>query len=258
MRVWVTGGFFDESGECFVDEIDLKKGERTRHLRFVPPDDLRVPRKGFTGARWLDAQTLLVANFSAVWRFDVRSWAVAGVLHQSDFNDLHDVHVDHSTNRLYVCNTGLDAIEVFDLDGRFLGRHSLSPAWFDAGRQQGMAVKRDEFPKLVAVGWARAVVLEIARATGGYYGASAEEFQFHRRIVRDYVHPNHVSLIEGRLVVTMLATKEVRCIQTLETLAAFDGHPHDGQAFDGLFWTTTTNGDVHGWAVGAPWRVVEI
>ena len=205
MRVWITGGYFDQSGECFVDEIDLSLGTRTRLLGFVPPPEFCVPTKGFTGARWLDANTLLIASFCAVWRFDVRTWSPTGTLHQRDFNDLHDVHVDHAHDRLYVCNTGLDAIEVFDLDGRFRGRSSLSPAWFDERRQNGQAIERSRFADLMDVGWTRRPPRELAPAAGDYYSEAADRSEFHRRVVRDYTHPNHVSIIGGRLAVTLLS-----------------------------------------------------
>ncbi len=259
MRVWVTGGFFDQSGECFVEEVDLAAGEHRPLLRFTPPPYARVPTKGFTGARWLDAETLLIASFCAVWRFDTRTWQPTGVLQQPDFNDLHDLHVEPQAGRLYVCNTGLDAVEVFDLDGRFLGRHSASPAWFDARRQDGWAVERNQFVEVTEVGWDRRAPPELRRAAGRYYEEAGEGTPFQRRVVRDYIHPNHVTSIEGHLAVTMLATRELRCLRTFTTLASFDGHPHDGVVFDSLMWTTSTDGKVCALDARSPgsWRVAE-
>ncbi|MDP3151448.1 MAG: hypothetical protein Q8N23_02180 [Archangium sp.] len=258
MRVWVTGGFFDQSGECFVEEVDLATGTRERLVTLIPPAEFLVPTKGFTGARWLDPRTLLVASFSAVWRFDVPTWACTGILHQPDFNDLHDVHVAHDEGRLFVCNTGLDGIESFDLNGRFLGRHSLSPTWFDARRQDGWAVERHQFANLLASGWSRSAAPEFVRAKGENYGGDGPRPEFHRRLVRDYAHPNHVSIINGRLAVTLLAAKEVRCLRTFETIARFEGHPHDAESFDGLVWTTTTDGFIQGWDPRGPvWKLAE-
>ena len=93
MRVLATGGYFDDSAECFVDRIDLARGTRERLLSFVPLEPHRVPGKGFTGGAWVDDDTLLVCSFDAVWRFRVSTGQATGRLHQPDFNDLHDVAV---------------------------------------------------------------------------------------------------------------------------------------------------------------------
>lgn len=130
MRLLVAGGYFDASGECFIDRLDLERGTRERLLSFIPPDPHRLPGKGFTGAAWLDDDTILVCSFDAVWRIVPSTRHCTGRLHQADFNDLHGVTVDHAAAQVHVCNTGLDAVETFDLSGRFLGRTAMTPAWF--------------------------------------------------------------------------------------------------------------------------------
>lgn len=255
MEVWVTGGYFDDTGECFVDSVDLARGTRRRLLSFMPPDEHRVTTKGFTGACWADADTLLVCSFNAVWRIPIRTWRCEDRLFQPDFNDLHHVSVDSAHKRIYVCNTGLDAVEVFDTSGRFVGRHATSPAWFEARRQAGETVARADFPEVLRAGWSPRAGAGPASTDDAYYEAGAANPAFDRRIVRDFVHPNHVVRMGDRLAVTCLATREVRCFWTHEVLCKFDGHPHDGVDQGGLFWTTCTNGLVTAWRPGAGgWR----
>ncbi len=239
MKLFVTGGYFDGVGEGFVDQIDLAHGRRERVISFVPPEPHRVPTKGLTGADWHPDGSLLVCGFDSVWRFDIATGHHDGQLHQPDFNDLHDVCV--ADGHIYVCNTGLDSVEVFDLAGSFVGRIGLTPAWFEAARQRGAAVAREELRRVFAAGWEPTPTPPLTDAAGHYYTAGAP---FHRSRVRDYAHPNHIALVEGRLAVTLLAGREVRCARSLRTLARLPGHPHDGVWVDGRLWLTTTDGRV--------------
>ncbi len=52
MRVWVTLGYFDERGDGTIVELDASDGSVREVLSFDPPESLRVPHKGFTGAAW--------------------------------------------------------------------------------------------------------------------------------------------------------------------------------------------------------------
>ncbi len=259
MKVLVTGGYFDASGECFIEEVDLAGGATRRLVSFFPEQSVRVPTKGFTGGCWLDDTTLLVCSFNAVHRIDARNWRETGRLSQADFNDLHHVSFDESTGQILVCNTGLDAIEVFDIAGRFVGRHATSPAWFEKERLEGKAVERTRYPELLSAGWSGSPEsVPRTRPEGAYYGYGPGP-SFGVSIVRDYLHPNHVVAIDGLLAVTMLGPREVRCLRSLQCLVRTDGHPHDGQLEGDRFWTTTTRGVVTAWdrSSGVPWQASE-
>lgn len=240
MELLVTGGWFDETGECWLERVAPDRRERV--LTFLPEE--RVARKGFTGAAW-NGDSILVCSFNAVWRFD-RAWRCTGRIHQPDFNDLHGVCVDARSDRIVVANTGLDAIEVFSLDARFRGRVALSPGWLEADRQRLGNIGRQDFDKTLKAGWESVARPPRASADGEYYGGGDEVF--HRRKVRDYLHPTHVAVApDGRILVTLLATREVRCLQSFSTLASIEGHPHDGMFVGAELWLTTTDGRI--WAI---------
>jgi hypothetical protein len=246
MRLLAMGGYFDASGECFIDHLDLERGTRGRLLSFIPPEPHRVPGKGFTGAAWLDDDTLLVCSFDAVWRIVPSTRRCTGRLHQTDFNDLHSVAVDLASAQIHVCNTGLDSVETFDPTGRFQGRIAMTPAWFEAVRQRGAAVSRDEFEHVLGAGWEPTPAPRLTSVVGSYYDQSDDE-PFHRRKVRDYAHPNHVVIWGGRLVATLLARRELRCLRSHRTLARLEAPPHDGVLVGDDLWLTTVDGRV--------WRV---
>ncbi len=246
MRLLVTGGYFDESGECFIERVDLARGTRERLLTFVPPAAHRLAQKGFTGAAWQDDDTLLVCSFDAVWRIQPSTGRCTGRLHQPDFNDLHGVLVEPSKGLIHVCNTGLDAIETFDLDARFLGRMALSPAWFEARRLAGEAVERSELARVLKAGWNEVNAPSFASPSGDYYTKPSGE-PFHRKKVRDYAHPNHLVRWNGRLIATLLSPRELRCVQGYKAVAKLASPPHDGVVVGDWLWVTTVDGRI--WSV---------
>ena len=139
MKALVTGGYFDHGGDGVVWLVDLATERAEVLLRWTPPAHLHVPTKGFAGGSLGADGLLYVAAHAAVLRVDPLRAEVTGVLHQPCMNDLH--HVAAFDDRLHVSNTGLGAVDVLDLDGRFLGSHALLPAWANARRIQG-----DDFP----------------------------------------------------------------------------------------------------------------
>ncbi|MEZ4294343.1 MAG: hypothetical protein R3B70_05165 [Polyangiaceae bacterium] len=247
MKLLVTGGYFDDSGECFVDRLNPANGSVERLISFFPPPPHRVKTKGFTGAAFLPDGSLAVCTFDSVWRFAAPGEPPAGQLHQPDFNDLHAVSVDPEEGQIHVCNSGLDAVEIFDMEARFLGRIAMTPAWFEAVRLAGGAVSREDFPSVLRAGWGPVHRPPTIAPGGTYYDAPANDVPFHRRKVRDYAHPNHVVRAGPHLLVTLLASSEVRCARTLRTIARIPSPPHDGALREGHLWLTSVDGRV--------WRV---
>lgn len=239
MRAWVTLGDFAAADGRLV-ALDAADGSAREVLRFTPPPPLRVEGKGFTGACRLPDGDLLVCGAAAVFRFDA-ALSPRGVLAAPDFDDLHGVH--HADDRLYVVNTGLDAIDVFDRDGMFMGRHAMEMAWLTARRLAGRYPSRAAHAALHRRGWAapeRPAPTDFApdRLDGRYYRDGGP----HRR--RDYAHPNHAHLHGGRLYVTSLARRAVIDAFTWRAVAAVDAPPHDARVHDGALWLTRVDGRV--------------
>jgi len=255
MKVLVTGGYFDGSGECFVDEVDFDRGTSRRVVRHIAGEERRVRTKGFTGGTWVDSDTLLVCSYNALHRFDALTWRETGRIESPDFNDLHHVSVEPEAERILLCNTGLDSIEVFDYSGRFLGRHATSPAWFERARIDGRSVSRNGYETVLDTGWQGAAAPPDWQDAQGDYYTGLDPRGFNCSVVRDYLHPNHVVSVDGHLAVTMLAPRAVRCLRTFRDLIRTAGHPHDGFVEGDHFWTTETNGRVTAWRRGTtlPW-----
>lgn len=257
LRLLVTGGYFDETGECVILEVDLGEGRVRDWGRWTPPDRLRVPTKGFTGAR-IHGDSLFVCGHACLTRWSLETGQLDGVLHQPDFNDLHDVAIMDGV--LHLAVTGSDAIDRFDLSGRFLGRSSALPGWVLAAQLDGRDL--DDLNALAAVGWAgEAPRPQTLNLQDAYYSTRAGEGArpFWQQKVPDHLHFNHVTDTVRGPVVTCLRDGTLRSAHTFEVLARVPGHPHDGLPQGETLWCTTVDGGV--WRVplsdGEPERCYE-
>ena len=260
MKVLVTVGFMDRSGEGQLVEVDLGAGSARKVLVETPPANRHVERKGFTGATWAGEgadRRLYVCSYNAIHRIDPETWSIVGTLTQPDFNDLHGI--THARGRLLVANTGGDAVEVFTVGGDFRGRYAFEPAWMAAARIDGKTPSRDAWLEGRVPGWSAGVGSKFEpERVDGYYTPAAAVLPYHRRVVRDFVHPNHVAIVADRPVAMMFHQNAVVDLASWELVVPkTPGHPHDGTTHDGLVWLTTVNGLVLGYDPNRrPWREV--
>jgi len=241
----VTGGYYDASGECVIWRVDLERERAEPFLQWMPPAHLRVPRKGFAGGGLSADGHLYVAAHCAVVRVDVPRARVTGVLYQPSFNDLH--HVAVSEGRLYIANTGLGAVDLHDLGGRFLGSHALLPAWVNQQRMNGG--DPPGWAEVLEAGWEGSAPAPWPAREGedGYHDAGSHRrgAPFSRLKVPDHLHPNHVCVTPAQTLVTCLYDGTVRDLRTFETVLRIkDARPHDGLAVADRFWTTSIDGKV--------------
>ncbi len=243
MKALVTGGYFDQGGDGVLWLVDLATERAEVLLRWAPPAHLHVPTKGFAGGSFGADGMLYVAAHAAVVRIDPNRAAVTGVLHQPCMNDLH--HVAAVDDRLYISNTGLGAVDVLDLGGRFLGSHALLPAWANARRIQG-----DDFPTEappVCPGWSgdSPEPWSAPREDDGYHAADRRSAPFHRLKVPDHLHVNHVVRLGQRLLATCFADGALRDLHGFSIAAQLHGHfLHDGIVQGDAFWLTAIDGSV--------------
>ncbi|MEZ4266412.1 MAG: hypothetical protein R3F39_08540, partial [Myxococcota bacterium] len=223
--------------------VDFESERADVLLRWTPPPHLLVPTKGFAGGSLAPDGTLYVAAHAAVVRVDPARACVTGVLHQPCMNDLHHVAVDQ--DRLYVSNTGLGAVDVQGLDGRFLGSHSFLPAWANARRVHGASLPAKGLE--LGIGWSGEPPAPWTSATDedGYHSRDRRAAPFHRLKVPDHLHINHVARVGGRLLATCFADGTLRDLSGFDVAARFFGaFLHDGCVADDSLWLTAIDGTV--------------
>ncbi|RYZ44114.1 MAG: hypothetical protein EOO71_00640 [Myxococcaceae bacterium] len=246
LKFLVTGGYYDSSGEGVVWHVDLESERAEPFIRWIPPEHLHVPRKGFAGGCRASDGHLYVAAHCAVVRVDLPRAEISGVLHQPSFNDIH--HVAESSGRLYIANTGLDAVDLLSLEGRFIGSHALLPTWANHRRMAGQDPAH--WDEVLNTGWSGEAPTQwpSPRPGDGYHdlGAQRGGAPFARLKVPDHLHPNHVCPTLTQTLVTCLYDGTVRDLRTFETVLTLVGmNPHDGFLSADTFWLTTIDGRVH-------------
>lgn len=244
VQLFVTGGYFDDGGDGVIWRVDLAEERVDVFTRWHPPTHLKVSGKGFAGGTLGPDLTLYAAAHAAVVRLDLRTADVTGVLHQPCMNDLH--HVTHEAGRLYVANTGLSAVDVFELDGTFRGSHALLPAWANTRRMGG-----DDPPAPpIDAGWHGNPPGSWPRvaAADGYHDADRQTAPFHQLKVPDYLHVNHVARVGERLIATCFADGTLRDLASFDVIARMPGmFLHDGvvdPCGEPSVWFTAIDGTV--------------
>lgn len=241
VKVLVTGGYYDDGGDGVIWCVDFTTQRAEVVLRWRPPPHLLVPSKGFAGGSLGPDGLLYVAAHAAVVRVDPLRAVVTGVLHQPCMNDLH--HVAAQRDRLYVSNTGLSAVDVFTLDGTFLGSHALLPGWASARRLEGSDLPADWTQR--SLGWQGEIPAAWPEGTSDdrYFSGDRRHKPFHRLKVPDYLHVNHVAMVRGRMLATCFADGTLRDVERFEVVARFEGaYLHDGVSHGDGLWLTAIDG----------------
>jgi hypothetical protein len=256
MKVLLSLGYFDDSGEGRLLGVDLSSGHTDVLVSYLPPEQLRVTARGFTGACLSEDRSMIyVCGHAAVFRVSTRTFGVDRILHIPSFNDLH--HVAVREGRLYISNTGSDSVDVFSEGGRFIGSYMLSPPWLLADKMQGRvpAASLDVHD----AGWqldASAGTERLQSHTGaqqaddGYHTSQGlrSSTPYWRAKLPDRLHPNHCCPLAGQTLVTCLKDGSIRELESLRILYQAPGtYPHDGVAADGRFYFTTVDGRL--WAL---------
>jgi hypothetical protein len=232
--------------------VDLARERAEIVLEWLPPAELRSSGKGFLGIAWLGdpgKSNLLACAHAALCRIDPATWSVTGLLHQPCMNDLH--HATISDDKMLVANSGLDRIDTFDAAGRFIGGFDLAPAWIAAARMGGLNPTRASFDAATCPGWDRAPrSLVDEPLAGSFEQLASPALPFPVRKNRHFVHPNHITMLNGRPLVTRFIDRSIQDLADWSlAVPQTPGHPHDGEVDGDCFWITCTTGLIVGYAI---------
>jgi hypothetical protein len=165
-------------------------------------------------------------------------------------NDLHDVAVD-DRGRLLVVNSGAERVEVFEADGTFSGGWDLAPAWVLSERMKGVNPSRASWQRALRPGWDTwPPSLDDEPFADDDALHATTGLSFCRRKTRDFVHPNHITLVDRRPVVTRFLDRSIQDLSDwTRVIPETPGYPHDGDAVGDRFWITCTSGIVVAYAL---------
>lgn len=253
MNLLATLGDFNDAGKGRVVKIDLISEESYEIINYDPPDHLKIPGKGFTGACWLITEggvDFLICGFAAIYRFNPKNWELKGIYHQPSFNDLH--HISIYNNRIYIVNTGFDRIEVYDINFNYLGGYNLEPIWVSCKRYYGINPTRKSWEDAFRIRHTgiNSRIIDDGPPRGEYYTSNKNLKEFHQQKKIDFIHPNHISFLDDNILITRFNDRTIQNLKDWQIIIKdIPGFPHDGKVFDNLFWITCTNGFILGYDI---------
>lgn len=170
-------------------------------------------RVGWRGGRIFE-DYLIATDWNDLHYFNIKKWKYEKTFKKNTFNDLH--YVEIYEDKLYVVNTGLDAIEIFKdpLDPKFKDIHFIF----------------DKNPKIFAK---RKFNLK-------------EKYNEMMKIKPHSAHPNCISFFEGKAYITCfdkgqkMNTGEVIELKTGKRVLKNRYDCHDGLFYKGDFYLTWT------------------
>jgi hypothetical protein len=187
--------------------IDWTKKEIVRQLSYNSPPESAPPPGHMTFSHGqLVGNRLRVPTATELVTIDLDRWEVEEVITRREFNDVH--HVLEREDRLYVCNTGLQAVLELSREGE------LREVWGTNGKHP----------------W------EVYDPGSDYRHVETKPHD---------VHPNHLVFVGEDLWVTRFNQCDAVLVSDHSKRMRIDvGNPHDG-LFDGEHvYFTTTNGHV--------------
>lgn len=215
MRLLLTMGYHipETGGAWLYDtaalvEVDWRAKRVVREFTYrSPPERAAMSGHMLFAYGHLDGPRLLVTTHTEVVDFDLDGWRIDRVVSLPHFNDLHHV-IPSGDGGLYVCNTGLQAVQKLSAAGELLETHPTDgvPTW------------------------------DAYDPRADYRPLSTKPHP---------VHPNHLFWVGDKLWVTRC--KKLDAVQLDDHSRRFEmgvGQPHDGVEHGGLYYFTTTNGHV--------------
>jgi hypothetical protein len=112
-------------GKAVIQIIDWETKGLKQEITYEPPDmhvGAGLSRQYKGGCIYRDR--FYVVTNTEVLVYDISDWSLKMVMSLSSFNDLHGVHVDD--NHVYVCNTGLEIVHVFDHDFQMIDEINMA------------------------------------------------------------------------------------------------------------------------------------
>jgi hypothetical protein len=213
--------------------LDWKRKTILDSIRFqhsVYPES----HKGLAGASW-NGRKLLVAAECELLEFSVAPLRLAAARSFPYLNDVH--HLAARNGRIWVCNTGLDCLEVYDSQWQLLEtrdllgsimrrlRYSYTSLYFTIKRgYEQLRRWRQPYhhlPHSPALRNTRKLLRKNA------YRRKESELRF--SLFRPHIlHPNHVLVLDRDVWITFNTTGEIASLESGRILASGLGRSHDG------------------------------
>jgi hypothetical protein len=255
-----AGTYFSKYAYLIV--VNLVQGEVVEEFK-LRHQIYEESTKGFTGAS-LDRQngTLWVTTEAEIFELSLNPIRVIKRTTKPFLNDVHHVYVDDSSKEIFVSNTGLDTVEIFDLNLNHKKSVSLLKKWryLKTGFKQFFFKKTRRKIKNFLLKLKRFSLFKAEKFwqedmrykhlsknifLADFYKLFfpnvfySNKFDLRYTIFRPHIlHPNHIFKIGNQYLVTLKNTGEVVDLDTKEVVLSNLKGVHDGILKKGLYILT--------------------
>lgn len=238
MKLLLTcGGGLEPASFGTVVVVDWDTKQIIDFLK-IPFEVYKSTPKGLSGACIFE-DTLYVASEAEVFKLAMNPLRLLARATDPCFNDLH--HLCVHQGRLYVCNSGLDTIEILDLEMRWIDAiplldfHSDRASLFARSQLEEIDYWRKRRRK---VDW------EFTHLPGRRFAKNVRKILTPRTFHKDddvrqcdlrphLFHPNHIRSVGSQVWVTRLSQGDILAIPSGRTIVEGLGRPHDGICHNG-------------------------
>lgn len=220
MKLLISGGFpkIDHAKqkegfryeEAYWTILDWENGSYEKEVRFKSSTEyypVEFTQQFKAGHQY--GEIFVVPSNCEILIYDLKNEAIKTCITHPSFTDLH--HVVIRNDCLYVVNTGIEAIQIFNMQGKLIDEYALvdNPTWKSLENNSDMRLIASTKPH--------------------------------------YIHPNYVFFINGEPWVTRFQNKDaVSLFNSSEkiNLNYSNGRPHDGHIVGEFIYFTLTDGYV--------------
>lgn len=194
--------------ECALQIINWENGTPVKEARYVSPPGFRTPDGSIQfGAGTLYKDHFFVPTRTEVIVYQFPQLRIKSIYSYASFNDLH--HVAVHNNLIYVCNTGLELVQVMDSSGTIIEEYNI-----------GISNTWERF--------SRDIDYRLVPTTKPHE-----------------MHANFVFFLNGEPWCTRFIPRDAICIRDKSKkidLNLSSGGPHDGLVRDDFIYFTLTDG----------------
>ena len=194
--------------------------------------------KGFAGAK-LHNNYLIVSMEVELLEFELAPLKLKSSHSFNFLNDAHDIEV--TDDRIWVCNSGLDSVEEFDLNWNHLNCHDMIKPFGRRPAHVWKLMRQDlkrSWKRLTGNYTYYSYLHERAPFRNvkkliwpNFYRQSGKELRY-TDFRPHFLHPNHLTKVGDDIWITLYGSGQIVSLKSQKVIAEGLGHPHDGVIVD--------------------------
>ncbi len=215
--------YFNGDPKSKLIEIDIDTKKVKELINFIPHKNFVVKGKGFTQIAYnKDKNIFAIADYNQIHIIDANNYKIIKSISSNVMNDIHGIKFND--NLIIITNTGLDSIEIYNIDSDFI--ESINLLTFNEANSRYLGKENN---------------INI----DSYYDNDTNK-SFNQRKVKDKFHLNNCTVIDNCLIATSFTKKTlINLYLHKEISPRLPAHIHDCLVFENKIWITSVDGKIY-------------